>query len=227
MASSSSSDDGDVPPGFPSLTRLTLNEHSPPRLPQSGQRSSIFPSGLSDDVIPEFRNIALQEHSPFPLPHSEHRSSDVPPEPSSPPMTPVIEQSGNVSDPEFGLPPPAYNHTRGNRPRAGRGHRRAHSALHRGHSGRNSYGGIHRRLPPQRSGDSALTIMVRNRLRASEQRSAPTRSPAAASHGVAGQAAISASSPFGPAWQSENTHGRWSDTRPSGQRRAAPPDDVR
>ena len=225
MASSSSSDDGDLPRGFPSLTRLTLNEHAPP--PRLTLNEHAPPSGLSGDVIPDFRNIALQEHSPSPLPHSEHRSTEFSAEQSSPTMSPVTEASGNVSDPEFGLPPPAYNHNRGNRPLAGRGHSRAHSALHHGHSGRNSYGGIHRRPPSQRSGDRALTTLVRNRLRASEQRSAPTRRPAAASHGVAGQAAISASSPFGPAWQREDARGRWSDTRPSGQQRAPPSDDVR
>ncbi|KAG0658840.1 hypothetical protein C6P46_005586 [Rhodotorula mucilaginosa] len=134
MVSSSSSDDGDVPRGLPSLTGLTLHEHSPPPLPRrSGQRSSIFPSGLSDDVIPAFRNIALQEHSPSPLPHSEHRSSDFPAEPSSPTMSPVTEQSGNISDPDFSLPPPVHNHIRGN-PASRRGHRRANSALHHGHS---------------------------------------------------------------------------------------------
>lgn len=232
MASSSSSDDGDVPRGFPSLTRLTLHEHSPPPLPQRGQRSSIFLSGLSGDVIPEFRNIALQEHPPSPLPHSEHRSSDVPPEPSSPPMAPVIEQSGNVSDPEFGLPPPAYTHTRGNRPRAGRGHRRAHSALHRGHSGRNSYGGIHRRLPSQRSGDSALTTMVRNRLRASEQRSEqhdntqlPTPDRAAGSDNPSGGITAPDWSSFTPAWQG-TTPETWS-VHHVRSRSAAPEGDVR
>jgi hypothetical protein len=213
MVSSSSSDDGDVPRGLPSLTGLTLHEHSPPPLPRrSGQRSSIFPSGLSDDVIPAFRNIALQEHSPSPLPHSEHRSSDFPAEPSSPTMSPVTEQSGNISDPDFSLPPPVHNHIRGN-PASRRGHRRANSALHHGHSGPNSHGGIHRRPPSRSNRNSALATIVRDRLRVSEQRSEqhddtqlPTPHTAAGRHNPFGGITAPDWNSFKPAWQ-ETTPG--------------------
>lgn len=233
MANPGSGDDSDVlPTGFPNLAGLELHEHSPPSLPDHGQHSSIPPPGVSGDVIPEFQNIALQERSPSPLPHRQHRSFDFPAEPSVHRIEPHTEQSGHISDPDFNLPPPAYGHTRGNRPRAGqhttrRGDRRGRSAPPWGHSGPDSYSGIHRQFPSQRGRNSALTTMVRRRLRASGQRSTPTGDPAAASHHASEQAATSGGSPFGLAWEGDDPDDRWSRTGAARQQSATPEGDVR
>lgn len=108
-------DNGDVPTGFPDLARLALHGHSPPNSDRR-QRSSISPSGMPGDVHPEFQNIALHERSPSPLPNSERRSSSFPAESTSGSIEPLTEQSGNISDPGFSLPPPACERARANSP---------------------------------------------------------------------------------------------------------------